>query len=97
LKKKIQTGLTTQIEYPSHPYSSLRERKADIRPLLEFYVNLFSTNFNKPKITISEEVIETLEDYEFPGNVRELKNMAERAVILCQSNQLNPTIFLLTN
>ncbi len=92
-EKKFRLDLLHRLNTLHIHIPPLRERKADIRPLLEFYVNLFSTNFNKPKITISEEVIETLEDYEFPGNVRELKNMAERAVILCQSNQLKSNDF----
>ena len=67
----------------------LRERTADIKPLLEYYVDYYATKFNKPGINITENIYDALSEYDFPGNVRELKNMAERAVILCQGNQLS--------
>lgn len=92
-EKKFRLDLLHRLNTLHIHIPPLRERTADIKPLLEFYVNLFSINFNKPKITISEGVIEALKAYEFPGNVRELKNMAERAVILCQSDQLKISDF----
>ncbi len=66
----------------------LRERTEDIAPLLEYFVNLYAVKFNKQKFRIDEEVISILSYYEFPGNVRELKNMTERAMILCKGNTL---------
>jgi DNA-binding NtrC family response regulator len=66
----------------------LRERMEDIRPLLEYFVETFVVRFNKPKLTIREEVFTALAGYEFPGNVRELKNMTERAIILCHGDTL---------
>ena len=66
----------------------LRERTEDIKPLLEYFVNHYSVKFNKSRFHIDEEVIEALSYYEFPGNVRELKNMTERAMILCKGNTL---------
>lgn len=71
----------------------LRERPSDIKPLLEYYVGLYATKFNKPGINIAENIYDALMGYDFPGNVRELKNMAERAVILCQGNTLNISDF----
>lgn len=71
----------------------LRERPSDIKPLLEYYVGLYATKFNKPGIIIAENIYDALMEYDFPGNVRELKNMAERAVILCQGNTLNISDF----
>ncbi|MCX6160566.1 MAG: sigma-54 dependent transcriptional regulator [Ignavibacteriae bacterium] len=66
----------------------LRERPEDIKPLVNHYVEVYAMKFNKPNIRIDKEVIECLETYQFPGNVRELKNMVERAVILCKGNTL---------
>jgi DNA-binding NtrC family response regulator len=66
----------------------LRERTEDIRPLLEYFVNYYSIKFNKSKFRIDEELIEALAYYDFPGNVRELKNMTERAMILCKGQTL---------
>jgi DNA-binding NtrC family response regulator len=72
---------------------ALRERPEDIKPLLIHFAGIYSTKFNKPNIQISKEVFDALLKYEFPGNVRELKNMAERAIILCKSNILGVADF----
>jgi DNA-binding NtrC family response regulator len=74
---------TLQIHVPP-----LRQRPEDIKPLLNHFVDLFSIKFNKPNLHISQEIFNALLKYDFPGNVRELKNMAERAVILCKGNSL---------
>lgn len=47
-------------------------------------MNSYKTKFNKPDLLIADEVFEALVNYDFPGNVRELRNMAERAIILCK-------------
>ncbi len=60
----------------------LRERPEDIEPILMYYVNFFSKQFNKPVPKIEKSVLEHLKQYDFPGNVRELKNIVERAIIL---------------
>lgn len=60
----------------------LRERVEDIEPLLVFFVEDLSKKLNKLKPDIHESVLNALKNYEFPGNVRELKNLCERAIIL---------------
>lgn len=67
---------------------ALRERPEDIRPLVTHFMDLFAIRFNKPNLKISVEVFDALMKYDFPGNVRELRNMTERAVILCRGNLL---------
>jgi DNA-binding NtrC family response regulator len=71
----------------------LRERTEDIEPLLNHFVSIFSVRMNKPNLKIDKNVVGTLKKYHFPGNVRELKNMTERAVILCKENILTPQDF----
>lgn len=88
-EKKFRLDLLHRLNTLHIHIPPLRERTADIKPLLEYYVGLYATRFNKPGISISDDVYDTLQTYDFPGNVRELKNMAERAVILCQGNTLN--------
>jgi dihydrofolate reductase len=66
----------------------LRERTEDIEPLLLFYVDDLSRKLNKPTPMIDKDVIPALREYRFPGNVRELKNMTERAIILSKGNSL---------
>lgn len=67
----------------------LRERKADIVPLAENFVKIYSEKFNKQINTISEKSLNVLLDYSWPGNIRELENVIERAVITSESNELN--------
>lgn len=66
----------------------LRERPEDILPLVNHFVNFYSLRFNKPNLNVAEDVFKELNKYDFPGNVRELRNMTERAIILCKGNIL---------
>ncbi len=66
----------------------LRERREDIPLLVNHYVQMFSDKFQKPLPKISPDVLSVLDQYRFPGNVRELKNMVERALILCEGSTL---------
>jgi transcriptional regulator with GAF, ATPase, and Fis domain len=59
----------------------LRERVQDILPLTEFFVAKFSAQLNKPIDVIPDEVIAVLKGHDWPGNIRELQNFIERAVL----------------
>jgi DNA-binding NtrC family response regulator len=74
----------------------LRERPEDIEPLLRYFVNYFSAKLNKPLPKINAQLIESLKEYDFPGNVRELRNMIERAMIFCNTQTLSPVDFQLS-
>jgi formate hydrogenlyase transcriptional activator len=68
----------------------LRERREDI-PLLSWnFVKEFSNSMGKPIEEIAEESMSALEHYHWPGNIRELRNVIERAMILCQG----PTLYI---
>ncbi len=60
----------------------LRERKDDIRELIDYFISFFSRKLNKNINKISNDFFSALINYPFPGNIRELKNIIERAVIL---------------
>jgi two-component system response regulator FlrC len=62
----------------------LRERKEDVKFLSKFFLEKFSRMYKKSLQGFSEEAQRFLMDYSFPGNVRELKNMIERAVLTCE-------------
>ena len=64
----------------------LKERKRDIKPLVEHFINKFNISFKKQKQSISEEALQLLNEYDFPGNVRELHNIIEHAFIKSQSS-----------
>ncbi len=66
----------------------LRERIQDIRPLTEFFVEKFSASLNKPIDEIPDEVIEVLKAHDWPGNIRELQNFIERAVLFSPASVL---------
>ncbi|HEY4048440.1 MAG TPA: sigma 54-interacting transcriptional regulator [Acidobacteriaceae bacterium] len=68
---------------------SLRERAEDIPVLVRHFVQYFSRNINKQINAISSETMQALTRYPWPGNIRELQNVIERAVILSQGRVLN--------
>ncbi|MFU8829977.1 MAG: cytochrome P450 [Phycisphaerales bacterium] len=69
---------------------SLRDRMSDIPLLVDHFMKKHSAEHSKPIVAISDEAIETLQRYPYPGNVRELENIIERAVVLSS----RPTIGL---
>lgn len=87
-KKKIRLDLLHRLNTLHIHIPALRERPEDIKPLLIHFVDDYATKFNKPNLQVSREVFDALLKYDFPGNVRELKNMTERAIILCKGNLL---------
>src|SRR5580693_5228539 len=66
----------------------LRERIQDIRPLTEFFVARFAAQLNKPIDLIPDDVIEVLKAHDWPGNIRELQNFIERAVLFSPGSVL---------
>jgi DNA-binding NtrC family response regulator len=71
---------------------SLRERPEDIPLLLRHFVRHFANRMNKRIDEIPEEVIRLLQRHDWPGNIRELQNFAERAVLLSEGDVLNEPI-----
>ena len=67
---------------------ALRERVQDILPLTEFFVAKFAACLNKPIDSIPDEVIEVLKAHDWPGNIRELQNFIERAVLFSPGSVL---------
>ena len=67
----------------------LRERPTDIRLLVEYFVHRFSKRAGKKITGISGRTLELLQSYPWPGNIRELQNVIERAVIVSDDEQLN--------
>jgi len=87
----------------------LRERKEDIPLLVKFFCQKFETKIGKRISHVSEKVMKTFLEYHWPGNIRELENMIERAMILsrnetleagdwlpCYKTQVNATVKLQT-
>jgi len=60
----------------------LRERKEDILPMIEGFIEKYCKENKREKLEISKEAADVLMKYNYPGNVRELENIIERAVVL---------------
>jgi PAS domain S-box-containing protein len=66
----------------------LRERKDDIRMLLEYFVKRYSSRIGRTIRSIDQKTLELFQSYGWPGNIRELQNVVERSVILTSGNTL---------
>ncbi len=66
----------------------LRERKDDIPALVEHFLELISQQYGWPKKKITKEALKALQAYDWPGNIRELKNAVERLVIMTSSEEI---------
>jgi transcriptional regulator with PAS, ATPase and Fis domain len=68
----------------------LRERLLDLPPLIDFLLGELGKDFKKKVPPLSGESQKVLADYRWPGNVRELRNVLERALILCEGEEIKP-------
>jgi DNA-binding NtrC family response regulator len=75
----------------------LRDRKEDIDLLAEYYLELFSAKYGKAGIKITEDALQKLKQYYWPGNIRELAHIIERAVIFCKYGSVTADDFILRN
>lgn len=69
----------------------LRNRLGDLVVLVDYFIKDFASIMNKPITGINEVALTFLHQYDFPGNVRELKNIMEYAFIKCNGNLIGPT------
>jgi two-component system nitrogen regulation response regulator NtrX len=69
----------------------LRERREDIRPLAEYFLDEFCARNNFRRKSIEDEVFSIFESHAWPGNARELKNVVERMAILTTADRISST------
>ena len=74
----------------------LRERASDVPVLARHFVDRFCRDQKKPALQVSPAALEALEGYPWPGNIRELQNCLERAVIFCDGDTIQPGHLQLT-
>ncbi len=67
----------------------LRDRKGDVKLIAEHFVNTLSSKVQRKGISIEPECFKVMDAYSWPGNIRELKNVIERALIVC-NNEITP-------
>jgi DNA-binding NtrC family response regulator len=93
LKKRVEQGqfnkdLYFRLNAIELEVPSLRERREDIFPLCSYFLSKLNKEFGKNILSISNEVFSIFMSYPFPGNVRELKHIIERAVILADGTTI---------
>ena len=93
LKSHIQTGefredLYYRIAVFEIDLPPLRERISDIPLLADHFINKFNKELKNRYVGIDPDVLQALMNYEWPGNIRELRNLIERAMILCDGDML---------
>ncbi|MCZ4693645.1 sigma-54-dependent Fis family transcriptional regulator [Ancylomarina euxinus] len=80
---------TIQIELPP-----LRDRKTDIPELARYFTKLYADKYNKKGVSISSSAINKLQNYAWPGNIRELQHAIEKAVILSKNHEIGSNDFI---
>jgi len=98
LRARVKEGLFREDLYyrlavvPVH-VPPLRSRREDLPALTRHFLNQVVEQLKAPRRTVSEQAIRQLERYDFPGNVRELRNLIERACILCRGDEITAADF----
>lgn len=81
---------TVEVELPP-----LRDRLEDLSALAEHFLKMYARKYQREDIKFASNTLRKLEDYSWPGNIRELRHAVERAVILSEGKALRPENFLL--
>ncbi len=92
-EKKFREDLYYRLNVVPVLLPALRERREDIPILVAHFLKKTSLENNKKAKYVSDAAMEYLMNYYWPGNIRELENVIERAVILCKSDTLEPHLF----
>ena len=90
-EKKFREDLYYRINSFSLHIPPLRERKEDITLLIEYYLNLFNKKYNR-NVQLSPEAISHIYNYSWPGNIREIRNCLENAVIMCENDDCDESV-----
>lgn len=87
-KEKFQEELFYRINVIDITLPPLRERKSDIPLLIQHFLKMFCSKYNKGNLNLSQDAEELICAYHFPGNIRELRNIIERAVVLAKGEMI---------
>lgn len=93
-ESKFREDLYYRINVINLHVPPLRERKEEIPSLIDFFLNKFNNRENKHIAGISKEALNSLLLYDYPGNIRELENIIERAIVLCSNGNILPNHLL---
>jgi len=84
-EKRFREDLYYRLNVLSIELPALRERRSDIPVLIDYFVKKHTRGTDR-KITINTDARRLLEDYSYPGNVRQLESALERAILLCEND-----------
>lgn len=93
LKKMVENGtfredLYYRLNVVNINVPPLRERKEDIQMLVEYFIKKYCNSMSRDLLKIDGAALKRLEEFEFPGNVRELENMIERAIVIGNGKEI---------
>jgi two-component system, NtrC family, response regulator AtoC len=94
---KFREDLYYRLNVLPIPLPALRERAKDIPLLLKYYIDAFNTEFKKRVQGIAPDAMQRLQAYGWPGNIRELRNAIERAMLLGEGTTLTVDDFAMTS
>lgn len=92
---RFRPGLYYRLNVFQIQLPPLRERRGDIPILVEHFVDKFSALMNKRIVRVSPGVMALLDRYQWPGNIRELENAIERAMVVAQKSEIREEDFAL--
>ncbi|HEV2330191.1 MAG TPA: sigma-54 dependent transcriptional regulator [Verrucomicrobiae bacterium] len=94
---KLREDLFYRISAISVHLPPLRDRRDDIMPLAGVFLKRFAAQANRDIQGFNEEAISRLTDFDWPGNVRQLQNEIQRAVLLCEGNEIDVADLSISN
>lgn len=95
-ENKFRQDLLYRINTVEVKVPSLKDRLDDLPPLIDHFLKIYCKKYNLPLKRISTSTLRRLEKHTWPGNIRELQHSVERAVIMSESQVLEPTDFFLS-
>ena len=93
---KLREDLFYRISAISVHLPPLRERREDIMPLANSFMKRFVAQANRPIRGFTTDAVDRLTGFDWPGNVRQLQNEIQRAVLLCEANEIDSTDLSIT-
>jgi len=88
-KNTFREDLLYRINLITIHLPALRERPKDIPLLVNFFINNLKEIYNRPMLTVSKDAMKWLQQLLLPGNIRQLKNLVERSVLVSKNDNLN--------
>jgi len=92
-ESKFREDLLYRINTVEINVPPLFERPEDIPLIAEHFLAKFGQKYHKPRLRISKDAMSYLQKYSWPGNIRELQHALERAVIMCEGEEIQPSDF----